>query len=71
MEALIRARPDRAWTIVRASRLTDAPARGGYRVEDGQDLAGGWWISRHDLAAFIVEHVDDRAWVDRTPSLAY
>lgn len=71
MEALIRAMPDRAWTIVRASRLTDAPARGGYRVADGQAPAGGWRISRHDLAAFIVEHLDDQVWTHRTPSLAY
>ena len=71
MESLIRAMPNRAWTIVRASRLSDAPARGGYRVADGQDPAGGWRISRHDLAAFIVEHLDDQLWTHRTPSLAY
>ncbi len=71
MEGLIRAMHDRAWTIVRASRLTDASARGTYRVEDGHDPTGGWRISRHDLAAFVVEHLDDEQWTHRTPSLAY
>ena len=71
METLVRAMPDRAWTIVRASRLTDAAARGTYRVADGHDPAGGWRISRRDLAAFVVEHLDDQAWTRRTPSIAY
>jgi uncharacterized protein YbjT (DUF2867 family) len=38
------------WTIVRPPRLTDRPLTGTYRVAYGQNLRGGFFISRADVA---------------------
>ena len=58
------------WTIVRAPRLTNDPAKGQYRV--------GWVgvnastkISRADLADFIVAQVEDRAFDFQMPFVSW
>ncbi len=49
-----------AWTLVRAARLTDRPARGDYRIALDGKLPGCWSIARADLAAYLLEHVRDQ-----------
>ncbi|ORW93949.1 hypothetical protein AWB92_12500 [Mycobacterium sp. IEC1808] len=70
MEAIVR-ESDLHWTLVRAARLTDGPARGDYRVEDGRNPRGGWTLSRADLAAFVLDQLETPEWIRRTPTLAY
>src|SRR5579872_1381313 len=41
------------WTMVRATRLTNGPATGTYRVGPDFPPRGGWKISRADVARFI------------------
>lgn len=50
--------PDLDWTIVRPPRLTNGPARHVYRVADGVLPAGGFLISRADVAHFMVGEVE-------------
>ncbi|MFK4086463.1 NAD(P)-dependent oxidoreductase [Kribbella sp. NPDC020789] len=59
------------WTFVRPTRLLDDPATGTYRVEDNQTPAGGWQITRTDLARFIITEVTSNAWSRRCPTLAH
>lgn len=57
------------WTIVRPGGLTNAPATGHYRVlVDAKSWRFGF-ISRADVAAFLVSQIDDRSLVGRTPLL--
>ncbi|BBZ27521.1 NmrA family transcriptional regulator [Mycolicibacterium madagascariense] len=70
MESIVRG-SDLRWTLIRAPRLRDGPARGGYRIEDGHNPRRGWSISRADLAAFTVDQVDSVDWIHRAPTLAY
>ncbi|MEZ0350682.1 NAD(P)-dependent oxidoreductase [Mycobacterium sp. pR1184] len=70
MEAIVR-ESDLQWTLVRAARLTDARARGDYRIEDGRNPPGGWTLSRADLAAFSLDQLETPEWIRRTPTLAY
>jgi putative NADH-flavin reductase len=59
-EELIRA-SQLDWTIVRPSRLTDRPATGGYRVGTRLSYAASASIARADLAAFLLDQLDDHA----------
>jgi putative NADH-flavin reductase len=42
------------WTVVRPPRLTDKPVTGNYRMAYGQNLRGGFFISRADVAHFML-----------------
>ena len=42
------------WTVVRPPRLTDKAATGRYRTAIGQNVRGGAFISRADVAAFML-----------------
>jgi putative NADH-flavin reductase len=42
------------WTVVRPPRLTDKPLTGAYRTAYGQNLRGGWSISRADVAQYML-----------------
>src|SRR5213593_4490004 len=42
------------WTVVRPPRLTDKPVTGNYRMAYGQNLKGGFFISRADVAHFML-----------------
>jgi putative NADH-flavin reductase len=53
MEAEV-AHPEFGWTIVRPPRLTNGPARHAYRVANGSLPAGGFLISRADVAHFMI-----------------
>jgi putative NADH-flavin reductase len=67
-EAIIR-ESGLAWTIVRPGFLTRFPARGGYRVLTEPDEWEGGFITRADVADFLVKQIDDKAHVHETPLL--
>lgn len=59
MEDLVRAAGDLEWTILRPPRLTDKPATGRARTALNQNVAGGYSVSRADLAAEMLLRVTD------------
>jgi putative NADH-flavin reductase len=46
------------WTVVRPPRLTDKPLTGTYRTALGQNLRGGWSVSRADVAHLMLSVLD-------------
>jgi putative NADH-flavin reductase len=46
------------WTIVRPPRLTDGPITATYRTAYGQNLRGGFLISRADVAHLMLHTID-------------
>jgi putative NADH-flavin reductase len=57
------------WTIVRPTVLTTGPRTGAYRVlADARDWRSGF-ISRADVADFLVKQIDDASLVHKTPAL--
>ncbi len=46
------------WTIVRPPQLTDKPLTGTYRTAYGQNLRGGWSVSRADVAQLMLRALD-------------
>lgn len=57
------------WTIVRPGGLTNAQATGRYQVlPDMKDWRGGF-ISRADVAAFLVKQIGDKSLVGQMPLL--
>jgi len=57
------------WTIVRPTVLTTGPRTGAYRVlVDARDWRSGF-ISRADVADFLVKQVNDARLVHKTPAL--
>lgn len=69
MEGTIR-RSSLDWTVIRPSRITDAPPTGDFRVRDGVTPPGGTAIPVGDLAQFIVHEIGSPQWVRATPTLA-
>jgi hypothetical protein len=56
------------WVLVRPTRLTDEPARGGYQVSVGwTEVPEG--ITRADVATFMLEQVQGRRYVRLSPVL--
>ncbi len=70
MEAVIGA-TSLDWTMVRASRLTDKPGTGRYRVRPDYTPAGGGKIARADVAHFIAAALTEGSWLRARPALAY
>ena len=58
-----------AWTIVRPGFLTRFPAKGSYRVLTEPDDWEGGFITRGDVADFLVKQIDDRTHIHKTPLL--
>jgi putative NADH-flavin reductase len=57
------------WTIVRPGALTNRPARGRYKVlTEMKDWRGGF-ISRADVADFLIKHLDDATLFGKAPLL--
>ena len=57
------------WTIVRPTILTDGQRTSAYRVlVDARDWRAGF-ISRADVADFLVKHVNNASLVHETPAL--
>jgi putative NADH-flavin reductase len=46
------------WTISRPPQLTDKPLTGSYRTAYGQNIRGGWSISRADVAHHMLRVLD-------------
>jgi putative NADH-flavin reductase len=46
------------WTVVRPPGLTNKPLTGIYRTAYGQNLRGGWFISRADVAQHMLRVLD-------------
>jgi len=67
-EALIRA-SDLEWTIVRPGFLTDGPATGNFRAIIDLDGQRAGWISRADVAMFLVRQLVDSRYIHETPLL--
>jgi putative NADH-flavin reductase len=58
------------WTLVRAARLTNRPARGDYRIALDNKLLRCWSISRSDLASYLLDHIRDQHIYQRTVEIA-
>jgi putative NADH-flavin reductase len=57
------------WTIARPGGLTNRPATGRYKIlNEPKDWRGGF-ISRSDVANFLVKHLDDATLFGKTPLL--
>jgi len=59
---------DRNWTVVRAPMLTDQPAQGNLKVGYVGDITPR--LSREDMAAFILQQLNDDAWVNKAPAIS-
>jgi putative NADH-flavin reductase len=70
MEATLRA-TDVDWTVFRPSRLTHGDKRGRYRLSYDEPLTRATKISRADLAAALLESIDDPRSVRRFITVAY
>lgn len=46
------------WTISRPPKLTDKPLTGAYRTAYGQNIRGGWSVSRADVAHHMLRALD-------------
>jgi putative NADH-flavin reductase len=58
------------WTVVRPPRLTDKPLTGTYRVAHGQNLLRGFFISRADVAHFMLRVLDRPDTIGRAIGIA-
>jgi putative NADH-flavin reductase len=58
-------RSDLDWTIIRAPRLTDRPARGRYRTALERNVPHGFSLARADLASCVLAVLADKETVRR------
>ena len=65
------ARREVDWTVVRAMQLTNGPRRGRCRMVLEGVPRGGLFISRADVADFMVTQLPRAAYVRRMPGIAY
>jgi putative NADH-flavin reductase len=59
------------WTIVRPPRLTDKPLTGSYRTAYGQNLRGGVFISRADVADLMLRVLKQPETIKQVMGVAY
>jgi putative NADH-flavin reductase len=59
------------WTAVRPPRLTDKPLTGRYRTAYGQNLRGGWSVSRPDVAHLMLRVLDQPETFKQAIGVAY
>ena len=69
MEDILRA-DDLDWTAVRPPRLTDKPATGRYRTAYGQNLRRGVFISRADVARYMLSALENAETFRQTVGIA-
>jgi putative NADH-flavin reductase len=62
---------DLAWTLVRPTALTDGPRTRAFRVSPRLSPPGGTKISRADVAAFMLDALENETHLRATPTLAY
>ncbi len=58
------------WTVVRPPRLTDKPLTGTYRTAYGQNLRGGFLVSRADVAHLMLRVLEQPETVKQTIGVA-
>ncbi len=61
---------DLDWTAVRPPRLTDKPLTGTYRTARGQNLRRGAFISRADVAHYMIRAIDQPETIKQTIGIA-
>ena len=59
------------WTIVRASRLTNGPHIGSYRMKSILEFSGQSHISRADVADCILRQLTDQTFRQKCLELSY
>jgi len=59
------------WIIIHATRLTDGPRTGQYRVDPLRTPNNGKEISREDVADFMLKQLSDKTYLGKSPALAY
>ena len=69
MEDVLRA-SDLDWTAVRPPRLTDKPVTGRYRTAYDQNLRRGVFVSRADVAQYMLSVLDNSETFRRTVGIA-
>jgi putative NADH-flavin reductase len=69
MEDILRG-SDLDWTAVRPPRLTDKPLTGTYRTARGQNLRRGLFISRADVADYMLRALDQPETIRQTIGIA-
>jgi putative NAD(P)-binding protein len=67
----ILANSDLDWTVFRPPRLTDKSMTGNYRTAFGQDLRGGFLISRADVAHAMLSSLNQLATIRQMVWIAY
>jgi uncharacterized protein YbjT (DUF2867 family) len=70
MEQVVRD-SDLDWTLVRATRLINDPAKGDYRVRESYPPKGGGKIARADVANFMGAALTEGGYIHQAPALAY
>jgi len=58
------------WTVVRPPRLTSKPWTGDYAIAYGQNLRGGFSVSRADVADFMLRAISQEGTIHRTMGIA-
>lgn len=61
---------DLEWTVVRAHVLTNGPQRGEYHAS-GRGRTSNPFVSRADVADFILQELGERNYVQRMPVISY
>jgi len=69
VEAVTRTELD--WTVVRAPRLTDADERGAVRSAAHVGGDTGTTLGRADLAAFLLDELEQATWSGRAPVVSW
>jgi hypothetical protein len=69
MEDVLR-ESDLDWTVVRPVRLTGKPVSGTYRTAFGQNVRHGLFISRADVAHYMLRAVDEPETFRQTVGIA-
>ncbi len=59
------------WTVVRPPRLTGKPLTGSYRTAHGQNVKGGAFISRADVAHLMLAALGEPETIKQVISVAY
>ncbi|MEV0233991.1 NAD(P)H-binding protein [Nonomuraea sp. NPDC050786] len=67
VDQVIRASSDIDWTLARAVTLTDKPASGPIRAAEAGTEKPGARINRADLAHFLIQTIEDDAWIRKAP----
>ncbi|MEV6949073.1 NAD(P)H-binding protein [Streptomyces sp. NPDC051172] len=67
VDQVVRASSGIDWTLTRAVALTDKPLSGPLRAAETGTEKPGARINRADLAHFLVQTIEDDAWIRKAP----